>query len=129
MPKHGAAAGACAPNRPEPDDEDRRLRNHLELRAMSERYALVNSGTGKRLAVQDGGAVLEDAASGPAGREAQWLMSTTGDGTWTLVNAATGRLLDVAGHATADGSRVTTWTPTSNANQRWTVTDETTPRT
>ncbi|MFE0250840.1 RICIN domain-containing protein [Streptomyces sp. NPDC059010] len=94
-----------------------------------ERYALVNSGTGTRLAVRDGGAVLEDADSMPAGPEAQWLMSTTGDGTWTFINAATGRLLDVAGHATADGSRVTTWTPTSNANQRWTVTDETTPRT
>ncbi|MGC9539031.1 RICIN domain-containing protein [Streptomyces sp. UG1] len=94
-----------------------------------ERYALVNSATGKRLAVRDGQAVLEDPDSAPAGREAQWIMSTTGDGTWTFVNAATGRLLDVAGHATADGSRVTTWTPTSGANQRWAVTDETTPRT
>jgi O-glycosyl hydrolase len=94
-----------------------------------ERYAVVSTATGKRLAVRDGAAVLQDAGSGPASREAQWIMSTTGDGTWTFVNAATGRLLDVAGHATADGSRVTTWTPTSGANQRWTVTDETPPRT
>ena len=94
-----------------------------------ERYALLNFATGKRLAVRDGAAVLEAPDSEPAGREAQWIMSTTGDGTWTFVNAATGRLLDVAGHATADGSRVTTWTPTSGDNQRWSVTDETPPRT
>ncbi|MFC0496747.1 glycoside hydrolase [Streptomyces mutabilis] len=92
-----------------------------------ERYSLVNSATGKRLAVRGGAAVLEDPDSGSADREAQWIMSTTGDGTWTFVNAATSRLLDVAGHATADRSRVTTWTPTSGANQRWAVTDETPP--
>ncbi|CAL9333919.1 hypothetical protein SUDANB58_00127 [Streptomyces sp. enrichment culture] len=94
-----------------------------------EHYSLVNSATGKRLAVREGAAVLEDPGSGPAGREARWIMSTTGDGTWTFVNAATGQLLDVAGHATADRSGVTTWTPTSGANQRWTVTDETPPLT
>ncbi|WP_052412339.1 RICIN domain-containing protein [Streptomyces mutabilis] len=92
-----------------------------------ERYSLVNSATGKRLAVRGGAVVLEDPDSGSADREAQWIMSTTGDGTWTFVNAATSRLLDVAGHATADRSRVTTWTPTSGANQRWAVTDETPP--
>ncbi|MFI2435852.1 glycoside hydrolase [Streptomyces sp. NPDC018693] len=93
-----------------------------------ERYTLVNHATGQRLAVREGSAVLEEPGSGPADRAAQWIMSTTGDGTWTFVNAATGRLLDVSGHATADGSRVTTWTPTSGANQRWAVTDETPPR-
>jgi hypothetical protein len=52
-------------------------------------------------------------------------MSTTGDGTWTLVNAAAGRLLEVGGQATADGSAVTIWTPNSGSNQRWTVSDVT----
>jgi ABC-type uncharacterized transport system ATPase component len=56
---------------------------------------------------------------------AEWIMSTTGDGTWTLVNAATGRLLEVGGQATHDGAAVTTWQPNSGANQRWTVTDVT----
>ncbi|MEV1083266.1 RICIN domain-containing protein [Streptomyces sp. NPDC050211] len=92
-----------------------------------ERYALVNAATGKRLAVRDNEAVLED--TGGSGPQAQWIMSTTGDGTWTFVNAATGRLIDVAGQSTADGARVSAYLPTSNANQRWTVIDETALRT
>ncbi|GGT98678.1 RICIN domain-containing protein [Streptomyces coeruleorubidus] len=90
-----------------------------------DRYALLNAETGERLAVRNDDAVLEDADT-PA---AQWIMSTTGDGTWTFVNAATGRLLDVVGQSTADGARVSAFLPTSNANQRWAVTDETVLRT
>jgi O-glycosyl hydrolase len=87
------------------------------------RYGVVNVATGKRLAMRDGALVLDDTADDdPA---AQWVWSTTGDGTWTLVNAATGRLVDVSGQATADGSPVGTWTPTSGGNQRWRVVDET----
>ncbi|MFB6846668.1 glycoside hydrolase [Streptomyces sp. NPDC056373] len=86
-----------------------------------DRYALVNAADGRHLAVRDDEAVLEDRDT-PAGR---WIMSTTGDGSWTFVNAATGRLLDVAGQSTADGARVSAHLPTSNANQRWGVTDET----
>ncbi|MFE6097445.1 RICIN domain-containing protein [Streptomyces massasporeus] len=90
-----------------------------------ERYALVNAADGRRLAVRDNEAVLEDGDT-PA---AQWIMSTTGDGTWTFVNAATGRLLDVVDQSTADGARVSAHLPTSQANQRWGVTDETVLRT
>ncbi|MFF7451497.1 MULTISPECIES: RICIN domain-containing protein [unclassified Streptomyces] len=90
------------------------------------RYALTHTATGKRLAVRDDQAALEDPSDSPA---AQWIMSTTGDGTWTFVNAATGRLLDVAGQSSADGAKVSTYTPTSAANQRWTVSDETVLRT
>ncbi|MEU1006021.1 RICIN domain-containing protein [Streptomyces tibetensis] len=86
-----------------------------------ERYALVNAVDGRRLAVRDDEAVLEDGDT-PAAR---WIMSTTGDGSWTFVNAATGRLLDVVGQSTADGARVSAHLPTSNANQRWGVIDET----
>jgi hypothetical protein len=88
-----------------------------------ERYAVVNAATGTRLAVRDNEAVLEGGSSSdPA---AQWMMSTTGDGTYTLVNVATGRLVDVAGQSTGDGARVSTWTPNSGDNQRWAVVDET----
>ena len=45
------------------------------------------------------------------------------------MNAATGRLLDVTGNSSADGAKVSTYTPTSAANQRWAVTDETVLRT
>ncbi|GAA3787189.1 glycoside hydrolase [Streptomyces phyllanthi] len=94
-----------------------------------ERYALTHAPTGKRLTVRDNQAVLEDPDGGQVAEAAQWIMSTTGDGTWTFVNAATGRLLDVTGQSTADGAKVSTYTPTSAANQRWTVTDETVLRT
>ncbi|WP_442819049.1 glycoside hydrolase [Streptomyces sp. NBC_01235] len=90
-----------------------------------ERYTLTHAGTGKRLAVRDNQAVLEEPENGQATEAAQWVMSTTGDGTWTFVNAATGRLIDVTGQSTEDGSKVSAYTPTSAANQRWAVTDET----
>ncbi|WP_256966905.1 glycoside hydrolase [Streptomyces caniscabiei] len=94
-----------------------------------ERFALADARTGRRLAVRDHQAVLEDPAAGEVPAAAQWVMSTTGDGSWTFVNAATGRLLDVTGSSSADGAKVSTYTPTSAANQRWTVTDETVLRT
>jgi hypothetical protein len=88
-----------------------------------ERFELVNVANGRRLAVRNNAAVLEP--SGGTDPATQWIMSSTGDGTWTFVNVATGRLLDVVGQATADGSRVSTFTPTSGPNQRWAVADET----
>ncbi|MEO6087883.1 MAG: glycoside hydrolase [Umezawaea sp.] len=88
-----------------------------------ERYEVVNAVTGQRLAVRNDQAVLEK--PGQADQAAQWVMSTTGDGTWTFVNAATGRLVEVSGQSTAEGAKVSAWTPTSAANQRWGVVDET----
>ncbi|MFH8290164.1 RICIN domain-containing protein [Streptomyces sp. NPDC018059] len=89
-----------------------------------QRYVVTSQADGKRLAARDGAPVLEP-DRGRARTSAQWLMSTTGDGTWTLLNAATGRLLEVGGQATHDGAAVTTWTPNSGANQRWQVVDTT----
>lgn len=86
-----------------------------------DRYALVNAADGRRLAVRGDEAVLED-GDPPTAR---WIMSTTGDGSWTFVNAATGRLLDVVGQSAADGARVSAHLPTSYASQRWGLTDET----
>ncbi|GGY15311.1 hypothetical protein GCM10010358_79050 [Streptomyces minutiscleroticus] len=86
-----------------------------------QRYLFANPAEGKRLAVRDGGPVLE-ADRGRRDAAAQWIPSTTGDGTWTLVNAATGSLLEVGGQATADGSAVA-WPPNSGANQRWRITE------
>lgn len=89
-----------------------------------ERYVLRNTADKLRLAVRDGAAVLEEDRGRP-GRAAQWIVSTTGDKSFTFVSADTGRLLEVVGQATADGSRVSVWTPNSGNNQRWTVTDVT----
>ncbi|MUL42047.1 ricin-type beta-trefoil lectin domain protein [Streptomonospora sp. PA3] len=87
-----------------------------------QRYVLTNEATGRRLAVRGDSLVLKP-AHGRAGAVAQWTMSTTGDGSWTFVNRATGELIDVAGQATEDGSEVSVWQPTSGPNQRWEITD------
>ncbi|KIH99279.1 ricin-type beta-trefoil lectin domain protein [Streptomonospora alba] len=84
-----------------------------------QRYVLTNRD--RRLAVRGDSLVLEP-ARGRAGAVAQWIMSTTGDGSWTLVNRATGALIDVAGQATRDGAPVSVWRPTSGDNQRWRIT-------
>ncbi|MFH8468617.1 glycoside hydrolase [Streptomyces sp. NPDC017991] len=91
-----------------------------------QRYVFSNPVEGRRLAVRDGAPVLE-ADTGPRDRATQWIMSSTGDGTWTLVNAATGRLLEVGGQATNEGAAVTLWTPNSGTNQRWKVTEVSNP--
>ncbi|THV40128.1 RICIN domain-containing protein [Glycomyces buryatensis] len=88
-----------------------------------DRYEIVNAATGTRLAVSGDQAVLEpDGKKSPDA--AQWYLSTTGNGNYVPVNVGTGRVLDVWGEATADGSPVQTYTPTSASNQLWTLTDE-----
>jgi len=51
------------------------------------------------MAVRDGRTALE--SSGADDEAARWLVSTTGDGTYTLVNAGARRVLDVGGGATS----------------------------
>ncbi|GGU28400.1 glycoside hydrolase [Lentzea flava] len=84
-----------------------------------ERYEIVNAVSGTRLAAVGDAVVLQSAGD----TAAQWIMSTTGDGSWTFVNAATGALID------ANGETVAAKPPSSGASQRWTVTDETVLRT
>jgi hypothetical protein len=88
------------------------------------RHVFTSAADGKRLAVRDGVAVVEP-DTGERDAAAQWILSTTGDGTYTLVNADTGRLLEVGGQATHEGAPVGTWQPNSGANQRWKITDVT----
>jgi hypothetical protein len=63
-------------------------------------------------------------ATTPVAPGAQWILSTTGDGTYTLVNVSTKRVMEVGGQATQDGSAVSTWLANSGFNQRWEIVDE-----
>ncbi|WP_075765552.1 RICIN domain-containing protein [Actinoalloteichus fjordicus] len=90
------------------------------------RYVVTTADTDRRPALRDDEVGLED-AQGQADAAAQWIGSTTGDGTWTLINAEAGLLLEVSGEATHDGAEVSVWTPNSGARQRWQVIDETDP--
>ncbi|MFE6036775.1 glycoside hydrolase [Streptomyces sp. NPDC056452] len=80
-------------------------------------YRVTNIGTGKALSVSGG--VLRFASPGSS-TEQQWIRSTTGDGRATLINRATGLLLDVTGAATSDGAPVGVHRPTTGSNQSWT---------
>ncbi|WP_371578647.1 RICIN domain-containing protein [Streptomyces sp. NBC_01314] len=88
------------------------------------RYVLTEAASHKRLAIRNGSLVAE-ADTGTRDTATQWIMSTTGDSTWTLVNAATGQLTDVGGQSTNDGAGVGLWIPNSGSNQRWKLTDVT----
>lgn len=88
------------------------------------RYVLTEAASHKRLAVRSGSLVAEP-DTGARDNATQWILSTTGDSTWTLVNAATGQLADVGGQSTNDGAGVGLWIPNSGSNQRWKLTDVT----
>ncbi|GGU24739.1 RICIN domain-containing protein [Lentzea flava] len=80
-------------------------------------FSVVNAATGQRIAAVDGNATLISTDS-PAAR---WVLSSTGDDSWTFVNVATGSLLDVVGESREDGARIGLYHATSGANQRWTA--------
>jgi hypothetical protein len=81
-------------------------------------FSVVNTATGQRIAAAGGNVVLTSSDS-PAAR---WVLSSTGDGTWTFVNQENGSLLDVVGESREDGARIGLYHATSGANQRWSLT-------
>ncbi|MFJ4902122.1 glycoside hydrolase [Streptomyces sp. NPDC088727] len=81
-------------------------------------YRVTNTGTGKALSVSGG--ALTVAPPGPSTAQ-QWIRSTTGDGHSTLVNRATGELLDVTNASTDDGAPVGVYRPTTGSNQSWSL--------
>jgi O-glycosyl hydrolase len=88
-----------------------------------ERYQL-RALDGRQVALRSGSLVLETAQQTPDA-EAQWYLSTTGDGSWTISSATGPGNIEVGGQATADGSSVGVWQPNAAANQRWNLVDET----
>ncbi|MET9600856.1 glycoside hydrolase [Streptomyces sp. NPDC006459] len=80
-------------------------------------YRVTNAGSGRALAVADGELALLPAE--PSAQQ-EWMLSTSGDGHHTLINRATGTLLDVTGASTADGAPVGTYRPNTGRNQSWT---------
>ncbi len=82
-----------------------------------DRFSIASAATGQVLSTSGGAVTL--APPGTSDPAAQWTLSTTGDGTWTFVNAASGRLLDVTGESRDDGARIGLYRPTNGPNQRW----------
>ncbi|MFC9247534.1 RICIN domain-containing protein [Streptomyces sp. NPDC057136] len=79
-------------------------------------YRVTSAKSGKALSVS--GDALGFATPGTSTAQ-QWVRSTTGDGHATLINNATGLLLDVLDAATGDGAPVGVYRPTTGANQSW----------
>ncbi|MFI9152277.1 RICIN domain-containing protein [Streptomyces sp. NPDC053367] len=79
-------------------------------------YRITNVRSGKALSVSQGALGL--ASPGTAASQ-QWIRSTTGDGHATLVNAASGLLLEVVAESTADGAPAGVHRPTTGAHQSW----------
>ncbi|MEU5786039.1 RICIN domain-containing protein [Micromonospora lupini] len=51
----------------------------------------------------------------------QWRVVDQGGGTVSLVNRQSGLAMDVFNASTADGARISQWTPGGGANQRFTL--------
>jgi O-glycosyl hydrolase len=93
------------------------LADRTGLYGNRDEFTITNVGTGQVLSTANGAVTLakpwtNDAAS-------RWILSSTGDGTWTFVNVGTGQLLDVIGESRDDGARIGLYHPTNGRNQRW----------
>ncbi|WP_218779438.1 RICIN domain-containing protein [Streptomyces sp. NRRL B-24572] len=55
------------------------------------------------------------------GSNRNWRFTLQSDGSYTLVNTATGLCADVNGGSTAPGATIIQWSCSGNANQRWNV--------
>ncbi|RSS35860.1 RICIN domain-containing protein, partial [Streptomyces sp. WAC08241] len=80
-------------------------------------YRITSAVDGKALAARGDSLALVAPGTSAAQR---WMLSTTGDGHHTLVNATGGKLLDVTAESTSDGAPVGVHRPTTGANQSWT---------
>ncbi|WNM40971.1 RICIN domain-containing protein [Micromonospora halotolerans] len=61
-------------------------------------------------------AALADCTGGP---EQQWVVTPVAADTYVLVNAASGKCLDVYGQSTDDGTDLVQWSCNGQANQQW----------
>jgi O-glycosyl hydrolase len=94
------------------------LTNRTGCHGNRDQYTITNVGTGQVLSTVNGAVTL---VAGNDNAASRWVLSSTGDGTWTFVNAGTGQLLDVIGQSREDGAPIGLYQPTGGANQRWTA--------
>ncbi|TDK58631.1 hypothetical protein E2K98_22540 [Bacillus salipaludis] len=82
-------------------------------------YKVVNTETGKVLGVENGSAVLKDFNENDSSQK--WMLSTYGNGEYTLINIQNGRLLEVGGQSKNEDAAVDVWTANAGSNQVWKV--------
>ncbi|MEV4333572.1 RICIN domain-containing protein [Streptomyces sp. NPDC049597] len=79
-------------------------------------YRIANAKTGKALNVAQG--ALGFASPGTSTSQ-QWIRSSVGDGHTTLINKATGLLLEITGESTSEGAPAGVYRPTTGSHQSW----------
>ncbi|KAJ1548233.1 hypothetical protein HK405_003921, partial [Cladochytrium tenue] len=84
-------------------------------------FLIFNVGSGKRLAVSSSGTPQLEADSGAVSSYAQWLVSTSGDCTFTIENAGVSAILDVTGQSNSDNPAVITHNPKVGSNRSWKI--------
>ncbi|UOQ50664.1 Ig-like domain-containing protein [Gracilibacillus caseinilyticus] len=85
-----------------------------------ELYRIKNLAGGQVLTHKDGTVTLAPFQNLDAQK---WMLSTSGNGIYTLINKESGTLLDVGDQSTNEGASVGVWKATSGANQQWTITE------
>jgi beta-galactosidase len=99
---------------------------------LNQQFDFVDSGSGYyRIRARHSGLVLQVASSStgadisqqPDSNAAsqQWRVVDQGSGTVSLVNRQSGLAMDVFSASTADGARISQWTPGGGVNQRFTL--------
>jgi hypothetical protein len=103
------------------DDFDNLAITPIGAQHVSTVYQLVNRNSGDVLDVGSGGtAIVQNPNTGVASQ--QWQLLGNDNGADTLVNAGSGKALDVPGSSTTAGTALDQATGTGGANQQWSVT-------
>ncbi|MBV7504430.1 RICIN domain-containing protein [Bacillus sp. sid0103] len=83
-----------------------------------ELFKIVDTNSGKVMGVENGSAV-EQADQNSASQK--WMLSTSGNRQYTLINAANGQLLEVGGSSTSENAAVGVWSANAGKNQSWKI--------
>lgn len=83
----------------------------------TEYYKIIHRETGKVLGANGRNLMLQDRDDSLAGQS--WILSTFGNGEYTLLNGQQRELVDVGGQSTANNASVGLWTPNAGNNQVW----------
>lgn len=89
-------------------------------------FEIVNRNSGLCLTVAagslaNGGDVVQGSCSNAVTAPSSWVLDSTADGHYRIVNAASHKVLDSAGCGTADGTDARQWAWLANACQQWRI--------
>ena len=84
-----------------------------------ESFKIVNQASGEALGVVDGNVALTENNENAV--DQKWILSTFGNGEYTVMNAQERTLLEVGGSSRADDAGIGLWMPNAGNNQVWQI--------